>query len=83
MDKINDCYSVEEHFKEWLSKKYPKARHVSINKIWKEKNDWFIEGQFEVQSGLLGKEWKLFKLKITSEGNITGYDISEKEEKMV
>jgi len=78
LSKIKEYSDAEKEFGRWLEDKYPNAKNVKFKKIWKNDDLWMIEGELQIQS-LLVEEWKQFKLQMTVNGKITGYEIIPKK----
>ena len=78
MSEIKDYSDAEREFKKWLEYKYPKAKDLRLIKVWKDDNQWILEGDLKLATGLFSYDWKIFRFKMTSHGEITGYEFLSK-----
>jgi len=74
--KIKDFTDARVMARDFLKKRYPRAKRIHLGRTWKENEVWIVEVDIKIKTGVFSTVKKRFRLQINDEtGEIRAQEV--------
>ena len=75
MEEIEGVAEAEEGAREFIKERHFRVKKILFKRVYRERNDWLMEGEVSFKQAYFFKGKKSFKLRISSEtGQVISYE---------